>query len=139
MRAPTPEGLCVPERPRQDRNRASKTLAVLAVVVVAGLSACSTQPGDIYRTVKLPEDKSILIGARQRIILNSPVGEGSRPGLVNPERVVCAEPSPDVALAVAQSLGVGISIFGGGGQGALSGSGATAEGVAQLGERTQAI
>ena len=54
MRAPTPEGLCVPERPRQDRNRASKTIAVLAVVVVAGLSACSAQPGDIYRTVKLP-------------------------------------------------------------------------------------
>lgn len=111
----------------------------LALGCCAALAACSTQPGDIFRTVKLPDDNTVLIGARQRAILNNPVGEGSRPGLVNPDRIVCAEPSPDVALAVAQSLGVGISVFGGSGQGALSGSGATAEGVAQLGERTQAI
>ena len=51
----------------------------------------------------------ILIGARQRIILNSPVGEGYRPAGQS-GGVVCAEPSPDVALAVAQSLGVGISV-----------------------------
>lgn len=112
---------------------------LIAALVPIGLAACSTQPGDIFRTLNLTNDNSALIGARQRIILNSPVGEGSRPGLVNPERVVCAEPSPDVALAVAQSLGVGLSVFGGGNQGALSGTGATAEGVAQLGERTQAI
>ena len=66
--------------------------------------------------------------------------KGHGPGLVNPKRVVCAEPSPDVALAIAQSFGFGISIFAGGsGQGAGSGSGATAEGIAQLGERTQSI
>ena len=66
------------------------------------------------------------------------MGEGSRPGLVNPKRVVCAEPSPDVALAIAQSFGAGLSILGGG-QGAGSVTGTTAEGAAQLGERTQAI
>ncbi len=118
----------------------AQSIPNIFVLAIAGvLTACATQPGSILNTQNLTENESFLIGARQRAILNNPVGKGSRPGLVNPERVVCAEPSPDVALAVAQSLGFGLSVLGGGGQGALSGTGATSEGVGQLGERTQAI
>ena len=94
------------------------------------VSACSTQPGTIKSFFGLEDNQSVLIGARQRAILNVEVGEGSRPGLVNPKRVVCAEPYPDVALAIAHSFGFGVSFLAGGGQGAASGSGATSEGVA---------
>lgn len=111
----------------------------LILICSLGLSACATEPGGIFKKTNLTNDESVLIGARKRAILNTRVGEGSRPGLVNPKRVVCAEPSPDVALAVAQSLGVGLSVLWGGGQGAVSGSGASTEGIGQLGERTQAI
>ena len=111
---------------------------VLLTAFATSLTGCSTQPGGILNRLDLTEDETALVGSRQRAILNRPVGEGSRPGLVNPERVVCAEPSPDVALAIAQASGSGLSILGGG-QGARSVTRATAEGVAQLGERTQAI
>lgn len=100
------------------------------------VSACATQPGTIDNRISLKSNDSALIGARQRAILNIEVGEGSRPGLVNPERIVCAEPSPDVAAALAQSFGFGISILG---QGSGSATIAQSEGVAQLAERTVSI
>lgn len=111
---------------------------VLLTAFATTLAGCSTQPGSILNRLDLTKNETALVGSRQRAILNSPVGEASRPGLVNPERVVCAEPSPDVALAIAQSFGTGLSILDGG-QGARAVTRATVEGVVQLGERTQAI
>jgi|GEM_PF-908402 len=116
-------------------------LARLAVtVVLATLAACTTQPGTINNRLHLESDETALIGSRQRAIINIPVADSPRPGLITPRRVVCAEPSPDVALAIAQSFGAGLSILGGGGaQGSGALSGASAEGVASLVERTQSI
>jgi hypothetical protein len=56
--------------------------------------------------------------------------------LVDAQRIICVEPSPDVAIAVANSFGASISVLDRG-AGTLSGS--VAEGVAQLAERTVAI
>jgi hypothetical protein len=60
----------------------------------------------------------------------------SRPGLVNPRRIICAEPSPDAAIAVANSFGAGLSVFG---YGSGSVSASQAEGLAQLAERTVTV
>lgn len=121
------------------RGRFGKLTGVLALGLL--LSACATQPGGIKNTLDIKGGESTLIDARQRAILNIPVADSPRPGLITPQRVVCAEPSPDVALAIAQSFGFGLSILGGGagpqGSGAVSGS--TSEGIAQLAERTQSI
>ena len=111
----------------------STTIAILAALA---LGACSTQPGTIFRSLTLDDGKSFTTGARQRLISNHAIGVASRPGRVDPERIVCVEPSPDVAIAVANSFGAGISILG---QGSGSISGAQAEGIAQLAERTVAI
>lgn len=96
--------------------------------------------GEIYRTVKLNPDidqsNSIVTDARQRLISITSPGVASRPGLVDPARIMCVEPSPDVAVAVANSLGGGLSVAG---KGAFSISGAEAEGLAQIAERTTAI
>jgi hypothetical protein len=51
-------------------------------------------------------------------------------------RIICVEPSPDVAVAVANSFGVSVSASG---YGSGSLSGAVAEGLAQIAERTTAI
>lgn len=122
-------------------HRTAAGLARLAIaVMLATLAACTTQPGTINNRLNLESDETALIGSRQRAIINIPVADSPRPGLITPRRVVCAEPSPDVALAIAQSFGAGLSILGGGGaQGSGALSGASAEGVASLVERTQSI
>jgi hypothetical protein len=118
---------------------------MVAMRLILGLSAialllvgCS---GNVYRTVKLDPDgtgpgTSIVTDARQRLISNIQIGGASRPGQVDPVRIICVEPSPDVAVAVASALGVGISAsqYGSG-----SLSSANAEGLAQIAERTTAI
>lgn len=110
--------------------------ASLGLFAALALSACATQPGTIFRTLSLDDGTTFTTGARQRVVSNIEPGVASRPGLVDPQRIVCAEPSPDVAIAVANSFGAGVSIAG---QGSGSISGAQAEGIAQLAERTVAI
>ena len=107
-----------------------------ALALAALLSACSQGPGTIYKETTLADGKSITTGARQRLISNTPAKFSSSPGRIHPERVLCVEPSPDVAVAVANSFGVSLSVLG---QGSGSVSGAQAEGLAQIAERTVAI
>ena len=104
-------------------------LAALAVV----LNACG---GTIFRTVDLNQGGSLVVDARQRTINNLAVDARSRPGQVHPNRIVCAEPSPDVALAVANSLSGGITAFG---YGSVSFDRSSAEAVAQLAERVSTV
>lgn len=120
-----------------DARRSFRAIGTTSVLCLGTLLAsCSTQPGTIYRTFNLDDGDSVSIGARQRVVTNTDIQPTSRPGLVNPRQIVCAEPSPDVAIAVANSFGAGISIFGQG-SGAVSGS--QAEGLAQLAERTVTV
>lgn len=106
--------------------------AVLAVLAVA-LGACG---GTIFRTVDLNSGESVVVDARQRTINNLVVDDRSKPGQVHPRRIVCAEPSPDVALAVANSLGGGAAAFG---YGSVSFTRESAEAVAQLAERVSTV
>ncbi|MBC8282417.1 MAG: hypothetical protein H8E32_01270 [Nitrospinae bacterium] len=100
------------------------------------LSSCATAPGNIFNTFSTDDGNSLTTGSRQRIINNVQPGLGSFPGVVAPNRIVCSEPSPDVAVAVANSFGAAISIMG---QGSGSVTSAQAEGIAQLAERTVTV
>ena len=111
------------------------TLIRLAVftglsVVIAGCS------GTIFKTFDLNKNTSVTTGARQRAIINVSVGPGSKSGRIVPNRIICAEPSPDVAMALANSFGLGVSVLG---QGSGSVSASAAEGIAQLAERVSTI
>jgi len=118
------------------RNR-FMAVAVLCLVGLT-LAGCALGPEGIFRTFSTGNDanKSVITDAKQRAILSRQPEPSSRPGLVSPHSVVCAEPSPDVATALAGSVGSSLSVFGYG-SGALSAQ--QVEGMAQLAERTASI
>ena len=100
------------------------------------LTGCTTAQNSIFRSFDLDDGRSIATDASQRIIINTNTHPSSRPGRVNPERIVCAEPSPDVASIVANTFGIGVNVLGKG-NAAVSGGQATA--LAQLAERTVTV
>ncbi len=102
-------------------------------VSLLAATACSTAPPSIFQPFTLDRGNSVATDAGQRVIVNMKTHASSRPGRVNPERIICAEPSPDVASAVASSFGFGLNILGKANT-ALSNSQGTA--LAQLAERT---
>jgi hypothetical protein len=113
--------------------------AVLACACLALLAGC-TNKGDIFRTTSLDAGHSLVTDARQRVVTNVAVTHDQDwRGHVTSNRVVCAEPSPDVAVALASSTQLGASF----GYQAATGSGAfsknQAEGLAQIAERTATI
>jgi Skp family chaperone for outer membrane proteins len=117
---------------------AATSLPITSVVVIGTLflSACTNPPGTFFKAFSLRDDVSYSTDARQRVITSTEPKDSSRPGLVDPKRIICAEPSPDVAIAVANSFAVGASVLG---QGSGSVSAAQAEGLAQLAERTVTV
>lgn len=106
---------------------------LIALIAIAG---CTQESTAILKRVDLKNNEFFTTDARQRVITNSEIGERSTPGTVDPFRIVCTEPSPDVAIAVAHSFSTGLSVFSKG-SGAMSGSEVTA--LAQLVERTASI
>ena len=115
----------------------SVTIRCLLLAALAGAaSGCSTKSGNIFTPFSLDDGTSVSTGSRQRLVVNTSPEATPRPGLVQPKRIICAEPSPDVASTVANSFGSGLSIFGWG-SGAVSAS--EAEGLIQLAERTVTV
>jgi hypothetical protein len=108
----------------------------IALGLVSALAACSSPPGTVFRTFDLEGGNSVSTDSRQRIVTNTQPRPTSRPGLVHPRQIICAEPSPDVAIAVANSFGAGLSVLG---YGSGSVSASQAEGIAQLAERTVTV
>lgn len=104
--------------------------------VLLTLAGCSTAQNSIFRSFDLDNGGSLATDARQRVIINTPTHPTSRPGHVNPERIVCAEPSPDVATIVANSFGFGLNVLG---KGNTALSGTQSEAMAQLAERTVTV
>jgi len=100
------------------------------------LSGCTQGPGTIFNRFSLEDGQSVSTGARQRVVTSHNPQIGTRPGYVHPTQIVCTEPSPDVALAVANSFGAGLSILS---QGAGSITSQQAEGIVQLAERTISV
>ena len=113
-----------------------KFVKPVAFLTLFPVAACTQEPGTILNRVDLGPDQFFTTGARQRVVTNSEIGPGSAPGIADPLRLVCTEPSPDVSIAVANSFATGLSIFG---QGAGSISGTQVEAMAQLVERTASI
>jgi hypothetical protein len=116
-----------------------------ATLAVCGLIAtgCSENLKSIYRTVEIEPGKgpSIVTGSKQRIITNIDIVNTSVAGQVLPKRIVCAEPSPDVAQGISTAIQAGIKASeGGGGAGGSAQFGfSSAAAVAQLGERLATI
>lgn len=111
------------------------SLSVIFVSIL--LTGCGQQSGTILENVQIgPKVEGLSTGARQRLITSTTPGVASVPGSIHPTQILCVEPSPDVAIAVANQVSAGVSVFG---YGSGSVSGSTAEGIAQLAERTVAI
>lgn len=100
------------------------------------LQACAIAPDAVLKKTTLPGHDLIATDSRLRVIANTEQGIFSGGGLVQPKRIICTEPSPDVATTVANSLGLGVSVMQ---YGSASLSAAQVEGLVQLGERTAAI
>ena len=110
-----------------------KLLLILSAVV---FQACAVAPDAVLKKTTLPSHDFIATDSRLRIIADAEQGIFSTSGLVEPKRILCTEPSPDVATTLANSLGVGVSVLN---YGSASLSATQVEGLVQLGERTAAI
>lgn len=109
-----------------------------AALLALGLGAACEGEGTIHRSYNVNNDGSLAIDAAQRLMINN-----RRFNDATTLRVVCTEPSPDVATTIAKSFSASLS-------GAVR-SGATdanaaaaiarsfAQQLVQLGERTTAI
>ena len=105
------------------------------LLLLAG--GCATEPSGVFKRFDVNEKlESVATGARHRIIVVRQPRIESRPGLVTPYSIVCAEPSPDVATAISTSFGASLSLLG---QGSGSISDQTVQGLAQLADRTASI
>ncbi len=109
---------------------------VVAGFVIGALAACENT-SSIYRTVSLDQGTSVVTDAKQRVVTNTKAGQNEIfYGRNKPDRIVCAEPSPDVTQALSTALSIAVET-------AKAGSGSlgvsTSASVAQLGERLATI
>ncbi len=106
------------------------------IAAVFILQSCAVAPKAYIEQAQLSTHDFIATDSRLRMIVESQQGIFSTSGLVEPQRIICTEPSPDVATTLANSLGVSLSVLN---YGAGSLSTQQVEGLVQLGERTAAI
>lgn len=107
-------------------NKMMRKQLLLSTSIVLGLSACS---GKTFKQFEVaPGAPSLSVDATQRFLLIKTQSNG--------EVIVCAEPSPDAAMAVAAQI-AGSGVLPSGLQASLSG--ARSEALASLGLRTPAI
>ncbi len=84
-------------------------------------------------------EPSFIMDAKQRVITNIDIVNDSVAGQVLPKRIVCAEPSPDVASAFATAIQASISKKDGDKETGAKFGKSTAESVAALGERLATV
>ena len=100
------------------------------------LTACTTAREATLVRGGFDDNQYVATDARLRIVSSAGISKKSIPGEVDPNRIICAEPSPDVATVIANSFGSGFVLFG---TGNTTISSAHVEGLVQLGERTATI
>jgi hypothetical protein len=109
-------------------------------VAMASIAACSDETHSIFRTERLDSGVSLITDAKQRVVINV---DDHRPGRDKNHRIICAEPSPDVAQAVSTALRVSANFATSSGASKTDAAAglamATAAQVAQLGERLATI
>lgn len=103
---------------------------------VLSLQGCAVPPKAHLTQVSSKAHNFLATDSRLRVVVDAEQSIFSTSGLVDPKRIICTEPSPDVATTIANSFGVGLSVLGSG-SGSLSSQ--SVEGLVQLGERTAAI
>lgn len=109
-----------------------------AGLALAGLlGGCGGNFESIFRTANL-EESSVVTDAKQRVIISTPAS-GSL-GANQPRRIVCSEPSPDVASSISESLTAAVEAQNATGE-SIDASVATtfASSLVQLGERLATI
>lgn len=127
-----------------------RRLLSLAIAVGTSLLVGCENLNSIFRTRNLGDGRSLVTDAKQRVVVNVAPGKASTfSGQINPTRIVCAEPSPDVAQALSEALKASVQYDrafaapsgetpGSRNVGVEFGRSVTAS-VAQLGERLAAI
>jgi hypothetical protein len=98
----------------------------------------------VLRKADLNSGKTLITDAKQRVVTNVEVVPGSLLGRVQPTRVICAEPSPDVAQALSSSFSAAIQAAiqhpsGAQGQGSLQVANALSESIIELGQRLATV
>lgn len=102
-----------------------------AIILTVLLTACAGQPGP-QATLWYPEDgESLLLDAKQRLVINTVTDDG---------RVICAEPAPDVVSSINSDFGIKAAA----GQGPVKAGSAdigrdVQESVTNLGTRSQNV
>jgi len=89
-----------------------RALAVAGVLLLATFTGCARLT-TILRKADLNSGKSLITDAKQRVVTNievSPSSTSGTLGRIEPSRVVCAEPSPDVAQAISESFSAALSV-----------------------------
>ncbi|MBV9836100.1 MAG: hypothetical protein JO055_16905 [Alphaproteobacteria bacterium] len=127
----------------QSRARAwslGRAVGLLSIFIGASaIAACGDEYNSIFRTENLDDGTSLITDAKQRVIINSKNFRTDREG----HRIICAEPSPDVAQAVSAALKVSANLASTSGASKTDAAAglaiATAAQVAQLGERLTTI
>jgi hypothetical protein len=109
---------------------------IVSVVVLLGFGCTGT----IFKKFSVDETppNSVSLDARQRLVIVTDKGGPTRDDkgkLIQQQRVVCAEPSPDAFMALVASGGADVAF----GEKKVGARGAMAESVAALGRRTQTI
>ena len=118
----------------------------LILVLTAVLSGCSLmKPTTQIETFDLNEKDgenrglSLTTDATRRAITNVDIVNTSVPGQVVPKRIVCAEPSPDVAETFSKAVEVAVAASKGGASASTNVSASTSQSLAQLGERLATV
>lgn len=112
----------------------------LLVTSLALLWGCeSSKPFFKMASLNRGDEPSFITDAKQRVITNIDIVNNSVAGQVLPKRIVCAEPSPDVASAFAEAIQASISKKDGENETGAKLSRSTAESVAALGERLATV
>jgi hypothetical protein len=100
------------------------------------VSSCTAPRTPNARRLDGDQSNYLVTDARQRIVVGTSLGSFSRPGLADPGEIVCSEPSPDAASAVATTFSGALSVLG---KGSGSLSTGQIESMSQLVERTASI
>ena len=106
----------------------SKLRHVGLIIVVLTFSGCEST---IFKTFDI-EGKSLSLDAKQRIVVSTGKGDTNNPT----RNIVCAEPSPDALVAIAQAAGAQANVIG---QGSGSITFSLSESAASIGIRTATI
>ncbi len=131
--------------PMNCSSRPYKSYYVLLVTMALSTSGCSDH---IFHKETLNANQAVVTDAKQRIITNTAVDQSLQTSLVSrgritPSRIVCAEPSPDVAQAISQALSTSMAASIPQGPATITVEGdfnyGMSESVAQLGERLGTI